>query len=317
MRQFCLLLICNCIFLGCVSTEGKKILYVNSYHKGYPPSDEVTKVIEDAFSSGNHHLELIYFDSKRDGSEEHARRKTDEIISMIETFVPDAVILSDDNAVKSLVPYLMTKEQLPVVFCGVNWSCEEYGLPSVNITGMLEVLPIEELLKQMKELYPECKKLSVITENSLTEQNGAHLLAPIFHSLDFVTTYTLVDNFDEWKNAFITANENSDLIYLPTNGAIKDWNTIEAKAFVTQYINKPIVTCDDFMMPYCVLGMTKVAAEQGEFVVATIKQIFSGKSVVDIPVTKNKKSSGWINQKLASKIDFRLHREDLKEIVFE
>ena len=70
--------------------------------KATHPKDEVTEVIKKAFGSGNHHLEVVYFDTKRDGSEEHSRRKTKDVITMIKIFDPDAIILSDDNAVKSL-----------------------------------------------------------------------------------------------------------------------------------------------------------------------------------------------------------------------
>jgi len=299
-----------------VSTERKKILYVNSYHEGYAPSDEVAKVIRNAFDSKNHHLAVVYFDAKRNGSEEHARQKTQEIIELIDKFDPDVIILSDDDAVKHLTPYLKTKVTLPVVFCGVNWSCEAYELPAANITGMLEVLPIEDLLKQMKELYPECKKLTILSENSLSEQNNTQLLAPLYQSLGMEVNYILVDTFNEWKDAFETTNSQSDLIYLPTNGAIKNWNVNEATDFVAQHIRKPVFTCDDFMMPYCVFGMTKVTAEQGEFVVSSVKQVFAGKKIQDIPVSKNQKSNSWINRRLASKIDFTIHLENIREIAY-
>lgn len=304
--------VCFWVFGGCVSTEQKKVLYVNSYHKGYAPSDEVTKVILKAFDSASYHLEVVYFDAKRNGSEEYARQKANEIIALIERSDPDAIILSDDNAVKQLTPYLKTKEQLPVVFCGVNWSCEAYGLPMAHITGMLEVLPIEGLLKQMKELYPECKKLTIISENSLSEQNNTRLLASLYQALELEVNYALVDDFEEWKKAFETANMQADLIYLPTNGAIKSWNVDVAKDFVMQHIRKPVVTCDDFMMPYCVYGMTKVAAEQGEYAVATIKQVLAGRNIQNITVTKNQKSVRWINHRLASKISFRIDEEYLR-----
>ncbi|HBH82903.1 MAG: hypothetical protein A2X05_06530 [Bacteroidetes bacterium GWE2_41_25] len=48
-------------------------------------------------------------------------------------------------------------------------------------------------------------------------------------------------------------------------GSIKNWEKAEAVEIVSQNINVPIITCDDFMMPYCVFGMTKVAFEQGEW----------------------------------------------------
>ena len=37
-----------------------------------------------------------------------------------------------------------------VVFCGVNWSAQQYGLPTSNVTGIIEVLPMKENLQQIK-----------------------------------------------------------------------------------------------------------------------------------------------------------------------
>ena len=69
--------------------------------------------------------------------------------------------------------------------------------------------------------------------------------------------YFLADNFEDWKKMFVMANDEADIIYLPTNGAIKDWNESMAIKFVKENIRKPVFTCDDFMMDYCVFGFTK------------------------------------------------------------
>jgi ABC-type uncharacterized transport system substrate-binding protein len=116
--------------------------------------------------------------------------------------------------------------------------------------------------------------------------------------------HELVDDFEQWKTIFAAANQVYDIIYLPTNGAIKGWDRDEAIKFINQYIKVLVVTTEDFMMPYCVYGLTKVAKEQGIWVAVTAKTILGGSSLSEFPVTRNKQSTHWINTELAEKIGF-------------
>ena len=115
---------------------------------------------------------------------------------------------------------------------------------------------------------------------------------------------------------FKAANETYDIIYLPTNGAIKGWEHGDAIEFISQHIKVPVVTTEDFMMPYCVFGLTKVAKEQGIWVAETARKIMAGSTVADFPVTRNKQSTYWINTTLAEKIGFEPDTALINKSVF-
>ena len=85
---------------------------------------------------------------------------------------------------------------------------------------------------------------------------------------------------------FITANAESDAIFLPTNGAIRGWKNDEAREFVGEHIQIPVFTCDDFMMEFSVMGITKVTREQGEWAARRALEILKGRSSSDIPVAR-------------------------------
>ena len=40
------------LVLSCSQREKQLIYYINSYHEGYPPSDEAMRAIRDAFPAG-------------------------------------------------------------------------------------------------------------------------------------------------------------------------------------------------------------------------------------------------------------------------
>lgn len=290
--------------------ESKRIAYVNSYHSGYGSSDDVMAGITEALAGIDVEMKTFFMDTKRRSDEAEIRTKAQLIRSEIDAYSPDILIVSDDNAVKYLVQPYFNNTKTPVVFCGVNWSAEQYGLGK-NVTGMLEVLPLRELLSEIKQNYPDAKKLVVLSENSLSEQNNKTILDTLYRNMGFEVTYSLANDFETWKTMFETANETADLIYMPTNGAIKNWNNREAELLVED-LKIPAVTCDDFMMSYVVYGLTKVAKEQGEWAAQTALKILNGKKPSEIPYTKNSQTKAWLNTGLADKINFKIS-EDSKQ----
>lgn len=104
---------------------------------------------------------------------------------------------------------------------------------------------------------------------------------------------------------FAKANETADLIFLPTNGAIKDWNDEHARRFVQTQMVVPVFTCDDFMMPYATFGLTKVAKEQGRWAAKAALEVIRGRSPHSIPVARNTQTVAFFNAGLAKKIGFR------------
>ncbi|MCF8391400.1 MAG: ABC transporter substrate-binding protein [Bacteroidales bacterium] len=285
--------------------EKKKIVYVNSYHLGHPSSDEIMDAVIESFSADSFELTTFIMDSKRNNSLEFIENRSKELSDSIKLLNLDILILSDDNAVKYLyLPYFKNTD-IPMVFCGINLSASQYDLPYEKVTGMIEILPLEDVLRTMKPYYPAMKNLLVITENTTTSHKEKELLDTMFIRLGINATYEMVEDFDQWKSAFREGNMNYDMIYVHTNGAIKGWNQEDAISFVNQYIKVPLITCEDFMMPFVVYGQTKVAAEHGIWAANAAKKILEGKSPADIPIITNQLSTTWINAGLARKIDFR------------
>ena len=118
-------------------------------------------------------------------------------------------------------------------------------------------------------------------------------------------TQELVDDFESWKSVFSEANESYDIIYLQTRGAVRGWDHDEAIKHINQHIKIPLVTCEDFMMPYAVFGLTQLSEEQGMLAADKAKAILKGANPSDIPISKNNLSKVWINNKLAEKINFK------------
>jgi hypothetical protein len=110
-----------------------------SYHSPWEWTDDLTrggfidelKVLEIEYRS----LEM---DTKRNSSDEWKQSAGKEARDLIDTWKPDLVYTTDDNAQKYVASYYINSN-IPFVFSGVNDPPEEYGfVGSSNISGVLE-----------------------------------------------------------------------------------------------------------------------------------------------------------------------------------
>ncbi len=293
----------------------KKIVYVNSYHRGFPPSDQITAGVYETLSADSFEIVPYFMDTKRNPSEEYIINRVAGLLDSIKLEEPDILIVSDDNAVKYLAAPNISKIQAPIVFCGVNWTADQYDLPAGKVTGILELLPVKELVQMLRPYYPEMKRILVLNENTTTSRKTQPLLDTLLGNIGMEVSQELVDDFGRWKSVFTEANETYDIIYLQTRGAIRGWDQKEAIRHIDQFIKIPLVTCEAFMMPYAVFGLTQLSKEQGMMAAEMAKSILQGASPSDLPITRNKMSEVWINPALAEKIGFQAEKTLLDKAI--
>ena len=311
-KILCVILLLSCV-TAALAQERKRVFYLNSYHEGYGSSDDVMRGIRDVLGRTEVELKIFLLDSKRRSDKAEIEQTAREAVAAIEAYQPDDIIASDDNAVQYVIAPRFKHGSVPIVFCGVNWSADQYDLPRQHVTGMLEVVPVRETIETIRRFYPRLKRLFVLSEESLAEASNRRALAPVYRALGLKVTYANVRDFDEWKQQFNAAQEQADLLYLPTNGAIKGWDEAAARAFVQANIRKPVITTDDFMMSYAVFGLTKVAREQGEWAAHATLEILAGRKPADIAITRNQQSQAWFNPALAARINFKPDARLLKQ----
>jgi len=277
--------------------EGKKILFVNSYHQGYPWSDGEEAGVQQVLGGSGARLDFYRMDTKRHGDDKWLKDQIGKVKAYIDAEKPDLVIVADDNATKAMVQHFKNVS-LPWVFCGVNWDSSGYGLPFRNATGVNEVALTTQLLEAAKP-YAKGSRigfLTVDTETERTEQRAYHKQL----KLRF-TTEKYVKTLAQWKEEFQRMQGDVDLLLLGNFAGINDWNEADAAAFALAHSRIPSTAMYDFMMPYAMLGMTKIAEEQGILAGKMALAILKGTAPSAIPVTQNKEAKLYLNVKLASR----------------
>ena len=281
-----------------------KCLYVSSYHKGYAWSDGIERGLYPELE-GNCEVKQFDMDTKRNKSAEYKKEAALKAKEIIESYKPDVVIVSDDNAVKYLVMPYYKDSSTPFVFNGVNWTVDKYGLPYTNVTGMIEVSPITAQINFAKTVVPNMKKIYYIDSDNTTGQKTVKYYQELFTEKGYEFSPKLVKTFDEWKKAFIEAQQH-DVIILRNNAGIENWNDEEAAKFALDNSKKLSLTESDWMMPVTVVGMTKVPEEQGMWAGKTAVSIIKGTDPAKIKLVKNRDSNTFINKALQNKIQVNI-----------
>ncbi len=284
-----------------------RVLFIDSYHEGYGWSDGVTEGVKNIL--GNKvELKIIRMDTKRNTDEQFKTQAAMKAKSVIESFRPDVVIASDDNASKYLIAPYYRGKNLPVVFCGVNWDASVYGFPATNVTGMIEVTPVHNLIELLQKISPAVKT-GLLGPDTLTAQREVTNQRSI---LGVQVTEYLAKDFNDYKNGFKELQINSDIVILLSDGGLYDDKEAELITFLENNTKKPTGSFYDFMAEKTIFTYAKDPLEQGEWAATAALEIIGGKSPANIPVVKNKKGVLMINVRMAKAAGIKIPVEIIK-----
>ncbi|HEC18250.1 MAG TPA: hypothetical protein ENI97_02790 [Gammaproteobacteria bacterium] len=286
-----------------------RCLLVMSYHKGYAWNDGIEKGVEETLK-GRCLLKKFFMDSKRNTSVSFIRKKAAEASALISSFRPDVVIACDDNAAKYLVTQYKGSD-IPFVFCGINWTAEEYGFPYKNVTGMIEVVPIVPLLKIIKSNVHNVKHGVYLSSDVITEHKDFKRYKKIYREHGVKLTGYFVKTMKDWIS-YYRESQKSDFIIVNNFAGIVDWDPDTAKKIVYQHSKKLTVTNYRWMMPYAMLGLTKKPEEHGRWAAQVAIEVLNGTPISNIPITINREWELFVNLELLQHANIKLDKNTLK-----
>jgi len=273
-----------------------KCLFVSSYHPGYAWSDGVEHGLRSVLE-GKCEIRQFNMDTKRNKQPQHMKKAGLEVKQLIDSWKPDIVITADDNAAKYVIQAHYKDHEIPFVFCGVNWTAEEYGFPYSNVTGMVEVAPIYPLLEKVKDLIPDAKRAIYIGADTVTEKKNLARVEKALGKYGIHLDSALADTMHDWLNSYTSAQQY-DFIIVGSKSGIHDWDKERVVNAINTRSKKLSVTNHDWMMPYTMLGFTKVPEEQGEWAAQAALSILAGVEISKIAIVPNRKWDIWTNSSL-------------------
>lgn len=281
---------------GASSLQGKRILWVESYHAGFPWTDGIARGVERILAGTGVELQVLHMDTKRHPSKSHAEAFARDALHVLREFDPDVVMASDDNAQRYFVAPFLKGGDLPVVASGINWDAGEYGYPAPNVTCMVEVNLLEQA-KSMLRRFGQGDRFGYIAADSESERKNLK----IYNARSFQGELQglLVSRFEDFAGAFEEVQARSDMLIMGGNGGIDGWDDAAAQDFLKERTRIPTGSFDDYLAPYVIFTFAKDPEEQGEWMALTAVRVLDGESPASIPMVENRRVKLIVNLNLA------------------
>lgn len=281
-----------------------KCLFISSYHQGYAWSDGVERGLRSTLAD-KCELKQFDMDTKRHKDEASKKKAALQAKALIESWQPDVVITADDNAAKYIIKPFYKDHALPFVFCGVNWNVDDYGFPYKNTTGIVEVAPIDEMFNKAKQVKGSIGKVLYIGADTLTEKKNLARFEKAAKKHGVSLDNRLVSSTEDWLKAY-QETKNYDFIAIGSKSGINDWDDAKIRASVNSTPGILSLTNHGWMMPYSLMGLTKVPEEHGEWAAEAALAILQGANPIDIPIVSNRKWDLWVNRTILNQSGIKL-----------
>ena len=304
-------------------TSKPRILLINSYDPDFPWTRGIMEGLLSSYSlpwqpSGELTadespviLNIFNMDTQKNQSPEHIKSAAQEAKELIEEWQPDVVIASDDNASKYLIVPYFKDSSLPFVFCGINWSAEEYGFPTANITGMIEVSQISTIVRELLP-YAGGDRITFLRGDAHTSRKEAAYLQT---SLSYDVNAVLVSTYEEWKREFLRLQKDTDILITTYPSAMTDWDGDEEALhrFMVDNTEIPTGSWDYWIAENVLITIANSSEEQGEWAARTALEIAGGKTPSQFPIQENIRGIYYLNMGLAKKLNIKFPLAILEE----
>lgn len=256
-------------------------------------ADDITNSVATTLAKTDPDIELHveYMDTKRVLGEEHLNNLFTEYRFKFKQFKFDAVIISDDTALRfALKHYNDLFPGTPVVFCGIN-NLEQGMLDNrPEFTGVLENVDIAETLQLALAIHPEAKRVYVINDMSPSGKGLHKEIAKVIPTFAARAEFIFLEDYTTEELASLIATVPSDSIilrsafFLDKSGRSLPNEKISYSA-VGSSARVPVYSMWDFYMGRGVVGGKMISgAAQGELASQLVIRIFNGEKPSAIPV---------------------------------
>jgi len=269
------------------------VLYINSYHRGYKFSDDITTGIEKALRAYSSDIELLveYMDTKRFESAEYF----DELARLYRIKYGnrklDLIISSDDAALNFLFKYADELfPGVPVVFCGANYFDVNRLVGHERFTGVSELADVQGTLDLALTLHPQTRQIVVVNDTTVTGQRVHEHIATLESRYPNVTFVYLEDLPMAEIQQRLSQLPSDSLVLLTIFSRDGAGEFFEYNVFTSLVAGSsavPVYGTWDFSLGFGIVGgkLTSGATE-GERAVRLAVRILNGERPQDIPVVQ-------------------------------
>lgn len=290
------------------------VLFLNSYHPGYPWSDAIEEGIRKELTDDTRQVELSveYLDARRFPDTARMDILADAMAIKYRGYRHDLLIVSDNDAFNFAVRY---RERLfpglPIVFCGFNHFRPEALKGITNITGVNEEIDIGATVELALKVHPATRQLVFIlstgdpssarsaseAETSILPRYKARFQVSVLKDASMQTIRERLQSLPPNALVFL-AGQTSD------RGEGRALTPVENGRLVAAASPVPVYTFWDFHLGTGVLGGHVLnGLDQGREAARLARQILDGRKASDIPVTMSSPARDLFDYRTLQRFD--------------
>jgi ABC-type uncharacterized transport system substrate-binding protein len=295
-----------------------RILHIMSYHSPWRWTDRQLEGFQEELKGVRTRFEVFQMDTKRNSSKEAKERKGREAVALIDSWKPDLVYTTDDDAQEYVTKHYINRK-LPFVFSGVNNQPDTYGfVGSANVTGIMEQEHFLESVKLARRIVPGAKRIALIFDDAKMWDPVRERIANAMPQLPdmSITANDTVLTFAEYKRKIKEYQSSADIV-----GTIGIFNLKDEQGRNVPYQEVQKWTVENSKLPDFAFWIDRVyygtlcavtvsEREQGRAAGRMARAILTeGKSPSSLPMVPTRKGMPVISIARAKKLGIRLDAE--------
>ena len=285
------------LLVACPVQAGTRpnILVLHSYNPGLSWTDDIHAGIMDTLGQSPMACNVAteYLDAKRYPDRDLQDMQSEVVAAHISATNFDLVIVSDDAAFNFAMENRHDLfENVPIVFCGVNNFQEEMRRGETLITGVSEIISVQETLDTALAFHPETTDVVIIVGDigSTDRSNRSQFLR-------IMPAYAERVRFHFWQNIPTARLQEKlgnlgpgNIVFLcqalpDTDGRMLDFGP--SAALVRNNTSRPVYGFWDFFLGHGIVGGKLVNGKaQGKLAATMALRILSGADPDTMPVVK-------------------------------
>lgn len=198
------------------SNDYKNILYINSYHIGYPWTDEVTEGLTSVFDTTkgiNYYTEFM--DTKRFMDNHTFTNFYETISKKYQTINFDIIIALDNYAVDFYLSFKDSSifKNKPFVFAGIT-NIVDYNFKDINAYGVMENRGLNQLFYSMHRLFPQRDNVYFFMTSSKTDSIYRKIIKSFANEYNLGKYHNITNLSNDSIISFLKSLGDRDMAYL-------------------------------------------------------------------------------------------------------
>ncbi len=287
-----------------------RILILNSYHRGYKWTDDISEGIEKVLKESGVPFKLSheYMDTKRIFNDEYVGMLRKLFREKYHKTGFDLIIATDDNAFSFLLKYRNEVfAGAPVVFCGVNYLDEARLKGRTGFAGVSEDPDINNNIETIIRLHPEVKKIAFITDMTTSGRKFNEKLQEVVPDYPSISWIILQDLSMEALLDTLGRLENDTVVlftvfYRDKRDIFYEYD--DSTKLITEASPVPVYGMSDISLGYGIVGgMLTSGFYQGQEAGYLALRVLKGEPAETIPVVRDSPNRYMFDKKVLERFD--------------